>query len=89
MTDHTVKNTMPISTLDRTIIRSPGVISMNSSPRNRPIHSPDRMPCPITFGQVRRPVTRSMSFRSVPTISVDCTGNSWSARVSTTDCTSW
>ena len=71
------------------IMRLEGFRNHSSNPMNRPIHSPESTPWEITRGHVFRPVTRSISLRSVPTISVLCTGNCLSARVSTTDWTSW
>ncbi|RCS68112.1 hypothetical protein CIK72_06705 [Brachybacterium alimentarium] len=88
MTDHTVKKTMPSSTLVSTTSTLLGVMNMSSSPRNRPIHRPDSTPWPITRPQVFRPVTRSISLRSVPTMRVLWTGKWLSASVSTTAWTS-
>ena len=46
----------------------------------RPNHAPDAAPEAITRPQVSRPITRSTSMRSTPTIVTSRTGKSESAR---------
>ena len=55
----------------------------NSRPISRPVKTPFNAPPAITDPQLRRPVTRSISFRSVPQIMRFSTGNPLSERKST------
>ncbi|SKF62666.1 Uncharacterised protein [Mycobacteroides abscessus subsp. abscessus] len=58
----------------------PGTKMPSIRPTSRPMKIPDSAPAPITLAQVLRPMTRSMVFRSVPTMTSMLTGNSLSAR---------
>ena len=46
----------------------PGEKKLSSRPMKRPNHAPDAAPEAITRPQVSRPITRSTSIRSTPTI---------------------
>src|SRR5262249_23706538 len=52
-------------------------------PTNGPNPAPGAAPAPAPRRHDRRPVTRSTSIRSTPTMGTSCTGNSLSARKST------
>ena len=53
---------------------------LSSRPMKRPNHAPDAAPEAITRPHVSRPITRSTSMRSTPTIVTSRTGKSESAR---------
>ena len=52
----------------------------NAIPTNSPIHNPETAPAAATLARVKRPVTRSTDFSSVPTIARLRTGKSLSER---------
>src|ERR1700712_4172005 len=89
MAPDTTPNTMPIPRPSRIAAIEPlGLNSESTTPTNRPSQAPDAAPVASTRPQVRRPITRSTSMRSTPTMVTSATGKSLSARWSTTRCAS-
>src|SRR5680860_1196354 len=74
-------NTAPNSAVDKITLSAPSSVKIaKMRPMNRPSQRPDSTPPSAILPVVRRPVTRSTCFRSVPTIMQFSTGNSWSDR---------
>ncbi len=82
---NTTPKMMPVTRA--TMIAGPnpavGLNRLSSTPTNRPNQAPDSPPVVSTRPQDSRPVTRSTSIRSTPTMVTSSTGKSLSARWST------